>query len=58
MKDLYEEMLRRFPEIRETIELYSDLPYVIMGNLVGWLEDRQPDEIGVNWQGCRFCEVV
>jgi hypothetical protein len=43
MKALYEEVVRRFPEVLQ--DDYEDLPYSLMGSLVDWLTTLSPSEL-------------
>ncbi len=38
MKVVYEEIVRRFPEIRDQLHDNADLPYVQMNGIVEWLQ--------------------
>ena len=42
MTKLYEEMARRFPEIRDRLQQDTDFPYLMMGSLAHWLEGQEP----------------
>jgi hypothetical protein len=37
MKPLYDEIVRRFPEIEQSISCDAELPYLVVGGLVHWL---------------------
>jgi hypothetical protein len=45
MKLLYEEMCRRFPEVRSFIGEDEDLPYIVMGGLADWVRSLPTDQI-------------
>jgi len=45
MKALYEEMCRRFPEVRPFIGEDEDLPYLVMGSLASWVRSLPADQI-------------
>jgi homoserine kinase len=45
MVNLYDELLRRFPEVSDSVQEYADLPYILMSCLAEWLGKRSPDEV-------------
>jgi hypothetical protein len=46
MRILYDEVLRRFPEIRNRLsEGDQELPYLLVGYLADWLKETPSDEI-------------
>jgi hypothetical protein len=42
MRELYDELSRRFPEIQDRLEDNHDLPYCLMGALADWLVELPP----------------
>ncbi len=46
MKTLYDEVVRRFPEVMSRIsEKNEDLPYVVVGEVVFWLRSLTPADV-------------
>ena len=45
MKQLFDEISQRFPEIRERIEIDADLSYMLMNTLAEWLGSLPPHEL-------------
>jgi hypothetical protein len=46
MRILYDEILRRFPEVRPSLsDGEEDLPYLMMGHVASWAQRLSPTEI-------------
>jgi hypothetical protein len=62
MTTLYNELLKRFPEMRHRLSQEDEeLPYLLMNHLADWLKDMTPDEVSPAILGrvaefVRWCE--
>jgi hypothetical protein len=61
MVNLHNEMVRRFPEVRDRVRDYADLPYVLMSCLAEWLAEQPlrqitPELVGRVVTFARWCE--